>query len=201
MDIIVSRNQQNLNSTIEDILIEELISSFSLISDSQNYWDCEFFEVYNYKNYMKEDIIYNIFSEEDNNIFENNNKCYVMDYKLFLHMCKCVKQDFDNFDNGEVFADLFDMDAATEQTIINNYALAYIKEQVVCDNLEHTIIKIYKNIFKNKVNKYKHSGLISLYDKYITHLNNINKKKTVIKLLNTTTLSPDLCELISGLSI
>jgi len=80
-----------------------------------------------------------------------------------------------------MFANMFDMDTDTEQRIINNYALAYITEQIIYDNLEHIIIKIFRNIFKLKANKKKHSGLINLYNK----LDKLNKKKIVInKILN-----------------
>tara|TARA_R110000787_G_scaffold246233_1_gene351990 strand:- start:35 stop:517 length:483 start_codon:yes stop_codon:yes gene_type:complete len=116
-------------------------------------------------------------------------------------MCKCVNENYDSFDTGELFANMFDMDTDTEQKIINNYALAYITEQVVCNWLGHTIIKIYKNIFKNQANKNKYSRLISLYDKYITHLNNINKKKTIDKIFINTPLPIELIDKISKISI
>ncbi len=88
-------------------------------------------------------------------------------------MCKYVKNDYDCYDNGEMFAGMFDMDTNTEQRIINNYALAYITEQIAYDNLNSkTIIKIHRNIFKIEANKKKHSGLINLYEK----LDKKNKK-------------------------
>ena len=185
MDTIVSNNHLNINKKIEKILIEDLISGFDLICDSQGLWDCEKFYDMTYEDYMRECIIHNNFNNEeleDMSIFELNEIGYTMDYKLFLHMCKCVKGETDMFGDGtEMFAYMFDMEIDTEQRIINNYALFYITEQIIYNNLEHTIIKIYRNIFKIEANKKKHSGLINLY----TKLYNKNKqKKTISKILN-----------------
>ena len=183
-DIIVSGNHININNSIEKILIDNLISGFDLISMSQDLWDCENFSNMCYEDYMRDFVIQDLFNDEelaDISIFEYYKIGYTMDYKIFLHMCKCVKEEYDNYDNGEMFAEMFYMDTDTEQQIINNYALFYITEKIVYNRLEHTIIKIHRNIFKFEANKKKHNKLINLYNK----LDKLNKKKIIInKILN-----------------
>ena len=188
MDIIVNANHLNINISIQKILIDSLITVFKNITNNFTECFCDCMNLYNpnmcYDDFMRDYVIHNKFNVEelaDINVLELYEIDYTMDYKIFLHMCKCVKEEYDNFDNGEMFADMFDMDTNTEQRIINNYALFYISEQIIYDNLEHTIIKIFRNIFKFQANKNKHSGLINLYNK----LDKLNKKKIVInKILN-----------------
>jgi hypothetical protein len=184
-------NQEHINDCINNILIQELIDTFKNITNNtyiQSFWDC--MDFYNpnmyYDDFMRDYPILKKFNNEDLtdiNILEYYKMDYTMDYKTFLNMCKCVKQDYDNYDNGEMFADMFDMNTDTERRIINAYAYSYITEQVLYyDNLDNkTIIKIFRNIFKIKANKKKHSGLINLYEK----LDKLNKKKIIInKILN-----------------
>lgn len=185
--MIITNNQENINHSIEKILIDNLITGFKLISSSQGLWDCENFSNTNYYDYMREGIIHSLFNNEDLadiSIFEYYEIGYTMDYKTFLNMCKFVKEDYDNFGEGEIlFANMFDMDTDTEQKIINNYALGYITETLLYfDNLDNiTIIKIHRNIFKFEAHKKKHSKLINLY----TKLDKKNKqKKTISRILN-----------------
>ena len=185
MDIVVSDNHLNINNSIVKILTKYLITGFHHISTSQDLWDYEKFYDKTYEEYMRYCFIHSIFNGEhleDINILDFEDISYNMDYKVFLHMCKCVKQEYDNFGEGEIlFANMFDMDTDTEQRIINNYALAYITEQIIYDNLYIPIIKIYRNIFKIEAHKKKHSKLINLY----TKLDIKNKqKKTISRILN-----------------
>ena len=92
---------------------------------------------------------------------------------------------------------IFDMYSMyiTEEVLLNNNK-QWVEEEVLETN--NKLKKFIMNMEKQEDYRIEIEPLYNLFTKYI---NTLNKKKTVIKLLNTTTLSPDLCELISGLSI
>jgi len=171
MDIIVSDNQANLNKKIEEIFIENLINKFINLDNIYPSMELNIFNIF-YGDYLE---FTNL------NILMYYNKSYDMDYKLFLHISKIVKEYMINYDDMEEedFCNMFDMDKNTEKLIINSYCFYYI--HTAWNYLEHKIIHIFKKLFKYNSHKNKHIGLINLY----TKLDIKNKqKKTISRLLN-----------------
>lgn len=199
MDIIVNDTHRNLNKKIEGILIKSLIGGFELVCSSKCLWDNEYDTMIDkdeFNEYINENVIHNVFNGtqlNDTTIFECYEIGYEMDYDTFIHMCKYVKEEYDMFDSGEMFSQLFDMDTNTEQRVINAYAYFYIRSKIRDEPvLDSPIIHIHRNIAKYNFNNNKHSGLIRLYNK----LDILNKKKIVISRILNDKFDTDILQTI-----
>ena len=96
--------------------------------------------------------------------------------------------------NKQFIFDMYSM-YITAEVLLNNHN-QWVEDEVLEKNIK--LKKFIMNMEKQEDYRMEIEPLYNLFTKYI---NTLNKKKTLIKLLNTTTLTPDLCELISGLSI
>ena len=199
MDIIVSDTHRNLNKKIEDILIKGLIRRFEFMCSTKSLWDNELDTMIDkdeFNQYMYENIIEVLFNGtrlNDINIFEFNYIDYEMDYKIFMHMCKCVREEYDMFDSGVMFSELFTIGADTERRVINAYAYFYITSKIRDEPvLDSPIIHIYRNIAKYNFNNKKHNKLTNLYNK----LDILNKKKIVISRILNDKFDTDILQTI-----
>jgi len=175
-----SINQEKINNMIEDVVVENLISKFNIISNCKRLWDSEKFYDNTHADYMHRYAQIN--TRKLFNIGELRKIMDVMDYKTFIHMCKYVKEDYESYEDGEtVFFDMFNMDANTETEIIYNYAIGYITNVIVYNSLKHPIINVYRNIFKIKEHNNKHNKLINLYVKLDKKY---KQKKTINRILS-----------------
>jgi len=170
-------NMYDIEVGIDEIFTNSLVDDFMDTVD-RDIW-------YNFDNegdfcdYIREDIIENTFNRGYNNILEEYNKSYTLDFKTSIRLLKYIKEWLvDNYESEDIFCDMFNYRIDNEAKIINQYAYWYIKENW-CDN--DLIIIIFKNIAKYNFHKNKHNKLINLY----TKLDKKNKqKKTIIRILN-----------------
>ena len=96
--------------------------------------------------------------------------------------------------NKQFIFDIYSM-YITEEVLLNN-SIQWVEDEVIKKNIK--LEKIIMNMEKQEDYRMDTAPLYNLFTKYI---NTLNKQKTLIKLLNNTPLTPDLCELITGLSI
>ena len=180
--------QDDIDNNINEIFTEYLIEDFIDTIDCDDWYKINSDE--DYCEYFEENFIDNVFNGrylEYDNILEEHNKSYTLDFKTTINLLKYIKEWLvDNFDGGDSFCDMFDDGVNSERKIINNYAYFYIRENwrdiyvsELTDNWK--ITKIFINIAKYNFHKNKHNKLINLYKK----LDKKNKqKKTISKILN-----------------
>jgi len=175
-------NQDEIDEGIVEIFVESLVENFIYTVEISCWYN--FYEEDDYIEYIKEDIIEPLFNSGYNNILEEHNKSYTLDFKTSIKLLKFIKEELvDNCDCGDIFCDMFKGGVDSETKIINQYAYWWIYQNWGDDyyyNME-LITKIFRNIAKYNFHKNKHSGLINLY----TKLDIKNKqKKTISRILN-----------------
>ena len=127
---------------------------------------------------------------------ENNNNLTIDDMFYILNRIQEYSAEFEipiRYNKQFIF-DMYSMYITAEVLIEDN--LHWVEDEVLEKNIK--LKKFIMNMEKQEDYRIETEPLYNLFTKYI---NTLNKKKTLIKLLNTTTLTPDLCELITGLSI
>jgi len=155
-----------------------------------------------YFNYLEQEALFRFYDCEasviDTNCYydEDNNDLTIDDMLYILNRIQEYSVDFEipiKYTKQFIF-DMYSMYITAEVLLNDN------KEWVDYEVLEKNIKlkKFIMNMEKQEEYRMEAEPLYNLFTKYI---NTLNKKKTLIKLLNTTTLTPDLCELITGLSI
>ena len=147
---------------------------------NENY-DCEASVIHN-KTYF----------DEDNNDLTIDDMLYILKriQEYSYDLCNEIQPRY----NKQFIFDMYSMYITAEVLFEDN--LHWVEDEVLEKNIK--LKKFIINMDKQEEYRMETEPLYNLFTKYI---NTLNKKKTVIKLLNTTTLSPDLCELISGISI
>ena len=156
-----------------------------------------------YFNYLEMETLFNknydgLKSVIDNYCYydEDNNNLTIDDMLYILKRIQEYSADFEippNYNKQCIF-DIYSMYITAEVLIGENKQ--WVDYEVLEKNIK--LKKFIMNMEKQEDYRMEAEPLYNLFTKYI---NTLNKKKTLIKLLNTTTLTPDLCELISGLSI
>ena len=140
---------------------------------------------------LKSVIDTNCYYDEDNNDLTIDDMLYILkriqEYSLFTGEYKPTY-------NKQFIFDMYSMYITAEVLIEDSKQ--WVEDEVLEQNIK--LKKFIINMYKQEERRMEAEPLYNLFTKYI---NTLNKKKTLIKLLNTTRLSPDLCELISGLSI
>jgi len=142
--------------------------------------------------YIKDEVIENIFNRETCNILNYWNKKYILDCETLIELLKIIKEDLEDSGLEDLFCDMFNRNENSETKIINMYSYVWIKEhwswietdfceeEYDCDKIDR-LFNLFRNIGKYNLNTKKHSGLINLY----TKLDKKNKqKKTIIRILN-----------------
>ena len=156
-----------------------------------------------YFNYLEQEALFNEnydceASVIDTNCYydEDNNDLTIDDMLYILNRIQEYSVDFEipiKYTKQFIF-DMYSMYITAEVLIGENKQ--WVEDEVLEKNIK--LKKFIMNMEKQEDYRMEIEPLYNLFTKYI---NTLNKKKTLIKLLNTTTLTPDLCELISGLSI
>jgi len=177
MSLSTTSNQDDIDNNIYEIFTNSLVEEFIDTVDCDIWYN--FYMEDDVYDYIREDIIENTFNSGYDNILEEYNKSYTLDFKTSIRLLKFIKEELvDNYESEENFCNMFNDRVDSETKIINHYAYWYIMQNW-CDN--NLIIKIFKNIYKYNSCKSKHNKLINLY----TKLDIKNKqKKTIIKILN-----------------
>ncbi len=172
-------NQDDINEGINEIFTNSLVEDFMNTVDSDIWYN--FDNEDDFCEYIREDIIENTFNRGYDNILEEHNKSYTLDFKTSIRLLKFIKKELvDNYDCGDIFCDIFNHRVDSETKIINQYAYWYISEYWD-EDYNGSVINIFRNIYRYNSNKNKHNKLINLY----TKLDIKNKqKKTIIKILN-----------------
>ena len=177
---------------INNLLINDIIDCFDNFDKLNDYFRYLEMETLFNENYdgLKSVIDTNCYYDEDNNDLTIDDMLYIL---------KRIQEYSADYEippryNKKFIFDMYSMYITAEVLIDENNQ--WIDDEVLEKNIK--LKKFIMNIEKQKDYRIEVEPLYNLFTKYI---NTLNKKKTVIKLLNTTTLSPDLCELISGLSI
>ena len=127
---------------------------------------------------------------------ENNNDLTIDDMFYILNRIQEYSAEFEipiKYNKQFIF-DMYSM-YITAEVLLDNHN-QWVEDEVLEKNIK--LKKFIMNMEKQEDYRMEEEPLYNLFTKYI---NTLNKKKTLIKLLNTTTLTPDLCELITGLSI
>jgi len=189
---------------INNYLINDIIDCFNGDNnDLQNYIYKHTPDYNGYFRYLEMEPLFNenydgLKSVIDTNCYydENNNDLKIDDILYILRRIQEYSADYEipPTYNKQFIFDMYSM-YITEEVLINNNK-QWVEEEVLETN--NKLKKIIMNMEKQEDYRIEVEPLYNLFTKYI---NTLNKKKTLIKLLNTTTLSPDLCELVSGLSI
>ena len=189
---------------INNHLINDIIDCFNGDNnDLQNYIYKHTPSADDYFRYLEMETLFNenydgLKSVIDTNCYydEDNNDLTIDD---MLYILKRIQEYSADYEIGikytkQFIFDMYSMYITAEVLIEDNKQ--WVEEEVLEKNIK--LKKFIMNMEKQEDYRIEIEPLYNLFTKYI---NTLNKKKTVIKLLNTTTLSPDLCELISGLSI
>ena len=127
---------------------------------------------------------------------ENNNNLTIDDMFYILNRIQEYSAEFEipiRYNKQFIF-DMYSMYITAE--VLVGESKQWVEDEVLEKNIK--LKKFIMNMEKQEDYRIEIEPLYNLFTKYI---NTLNKKKTLIKLLNTTTLTPDLCELITGLSI
>ena len=127
---------------------------------------------------------------------ENNNNLTIDDMFYILNRIQEYSAEFEipiRYNKQFIF-DMYSMYITAE--VLVGESKQWVEDEVLEKNIK--LKKFIMNMEKQEDYRMEAEPLYNLFTKYI---NTLNKKKTLIKLLNTTTLTPDLCELITGLSI
>ena len=127
---------------------------------------------------------------------ENNNNLTIDDMFYILNRIQEYSAEFEipiRYNKQFIF-DMYSMYITAE--VLVGESKQWVEDEVLEKNIK--LQKFIMNMEKQEEYRMEEEPLYNLFTKYI---NTLNKKKTLIKLLNTTTLTPDLCELITGLSI
>jgi hypothetical protein len=180
-------NEKIINQNIVDIFTEGLIETF--IEDTKQY---NYYSIEGLDDYIKDEVIENIFNRETCNILNYWNKKYILDCETLIELLKIIKEDLEDSGLEDLFCDMFNRNENSETKIINMYSYVWIKEhwcwigndfyeeEYDCDKMDR-LFNLFRNIGKYNLNTKKHSGLINLY----TKLDIKNKqKKTISKILN-----------------
>jgi hypothetical protein len=189
---------------INNHLINDIIDCFNGDNnDLQNYIYKHKPDYNDYFRYLEMETLFNenydgLKSVIDTNCYydENNNDLTIDDILYILRRVENYSADYEiqiKYTKQFIF-DMYSM-YITEEVLLNNNK-QWVEEEVLETN--NKLKKFIMNMEKQEDYRIEIEPLYNLFTKYI---NTLNKKKTIIKLLNTTTLSPDLCELVSGLSI
>tara|TARA_R110002050_G_C8835243_1_gene505532 strand:+ start:554 stop:1132 length:579 start_codon:yes stop_codon:yes gene_type:complete len=177
MSLSTTSNQDDIDNNIYEIFTNSLVEEFIDTVDCDIWYN--FYMEDDVYDYIRAEFIENTFNSGYDNILEEYNKSYTLDFKTSIRLLKFIKEELvDNYESEENFCNMFNDRVDSETKIINQYAYWYIMQNW-CDN--NLIIKIFKNIYKYNSRKNKHNKLINLY----TKLDIKNKqKKTIIKILN-----------------
>jgi len=178
------------NNDLQNYIYKHTASSINDYNDYFRYLEMERLFNENYDG-VKSVIDTNCYYDEDNNDLKIDDILYI------LRRVEEYSTGLGEIDTEYTKQFIFDMYSMyiTEEVLINNRK-QWVEEEVLEKNIK--LKKFIMNMEKQEDYRIEVEPLYNLFTKYI---NTLNKKKTVIKLLNTTRLSPDLCELISGLSI
>jgi len=172
-------NQDEINEGIIEIFNECLLEKFIDEIDDM-FWFSNHLEL---REWIDDVPIQEIFNSGYDNILEEHNKSYTLDFKTSINLLKYIKEELvNNYGSEDVFCNMFDEDENTETKIINMYAYFYIRnEWSFNDPWDYLLVDKMRNIAKYNFHKKKHNKLINLYEK----LDKKNKqKKTIIKILN-----------------
>ena len=185
-------------------LINDIIECFNGDNnDLQNYIYDHTPSADDYFRYLENETLFNENYECLNSIIhknnyydEDNNDLTIDDMLYILTRIQEYSADFEipPTYNKQFIFDMYSMYITAEVLIGENKQ--WVEDEVLEKNIK--LKKFIMNMEKQEDCRMEIEPLYNLFTKYI---NTLNKKKTLIKLLNTTRLSPDLCELISGLSI
>ena len=189
---------------INNHLINDIIDCFNGDNnDLQNYIYKHTPSADDYFRYLEMEILFNenydgLKSVIDTNCYydEDNNDLTIDD---MLYILKRIQEYSADYEIGikytkQFIFDMYSMYITAEVLIEDNKQ--WVEDEVLEKNIK--LKKFIMNMEKQEEYRMEEEPLYNLFTKYI---NTLNKKKTLIKLLNTTTLTPDLCELITGLSI
>jgi len=171
-------NQDEINEGIIEIFNECLLEKFIDEIDDM-FWFSNHLEL---REWIDDVPIQEIFNSGYDNILEEHNKSYTLDFKTSINLLKYIKEELvNNYGSEDVFCNMFDEDENSETKIINMYAYFYIKEEWCFIQGGFIFLDKMRNIAKYNFHKKKYNKLINLYEK----LNKKNKqKKTIIKILN-----------------
>ena len=135
----------------------------------------------------------NGYYDQDNNDLTIDDMLYILKRVEEYSECFVITIKY----NKEYIFDMYSM-YFTEELLLTDEK--QWEDDIDDDVLEknNKLKKFIMNMEKQEDYRMDTAPLYNLFTKYI---NTLNKKKTLIKLLNNTTLTPDLCELITGLSI
>ena len=189
---------------INNHLINDIIDCFNGDNnDLQNYIYDHTPSADDYFRYLENETLFNENYDCLNSIIhskthfdEDNNDLTIDDMLYILTRTQDYSADFEipiTYNKKFIF-DMYSMYITAEVLIEDNKQ--WVEDEVLEQNIK--LKKFIINMYKQEERRMEAEPLYNLFTKYI---NTLNKKKTLIKLLNTTQLSPDLCELISGLSI
>ena len=188
-----TNNEIRINQCIVDIFTEGLIENF-IENNMENNIDTTDITI---DEYLRDEVIENIFNRETCNILNYWNKKYTLDFETSIELLKYIKEDLADNDLQDLFCDMFDREVNSETKIINMCCYVWIRAEYMwidshCCDSDYTsitydckkmdkMIGLYTNYWKFEAHKKKHSLLIYLYNK----LDKLNKKKIVInKILN-----------------
>jgi len=171
-------NQDEINEGIIEIFNECLLEKFIDEIDDM-FW---FSNHQQLREWIDDVPIQEIFNSGYDNILEEHNKSYTLDFKTSINLLKYIKEELvNNYGSEDVFCNMFDEDENSETKIINMYAYFYIKEEWCFIQGGFIFLDKMRNIAKYNFHKKKYNKLINLYEK----LDKKNKqKKTIIKILN-----------------
>ncbi len=171
-------NQDEINEGIIEIFNECLLEKFIDEIDDM-FWFSNHLEL---REWIDDVPIQEIFNSGYDNILEEHNKSYTLDFKTSINLLKYIKEELvNNYGSEDVFCNMFDEDENSETKIINMYAYFYIKEEWCFIQGGFIFLDKMRNIAKYNFHKKKYNKLINLYEK----LDKKNKqKKTIIKILN-----------------
>jgi len=171
-------NQDDIDNNINEIFNECLLEKFIDEIDDM-FWFSNHLEL---REWIDDVPIQEIFNSGYDNILEEHNKSYTLDFKTSINLLKYIKEELvNNYGSEDVFCNMFDEDENSETKIINMYAYFYIKEEWCFIQGGFIFLDKMRNIAKYNFHKKKYNKLINLYEK----LDKKNKqKKTIIKILN-----------------
>tara|TARA_R110000796_G_scaffold69894_1_gene159093 strand:- start:2450 stop:3031 length:582 start_codon:yes stop_codon:yes gene_type:complete len=172
-------NQDEINEGIIEIFNECLLEKFIDEIDDM-FWFSNHLEL---REWIDDVPIQEIFNSGYDNILEEHNKSYTLDFKTSINLLKYIKEELvNNYGSEDVFCNMFDEDENSETKIINMYAYFYIKEEWTFNNpWDYLLVDKMRNIAKYNFHKKKYNKLINLYEKLDKKT---KQKKTIIKILN-----------------
>ncbi len=144
-------NQDEINEGIIEIFNECLLEKFIDEIDDM-FWFSNHLEL---REWIDDVPIQEIFNSGYDNILEEHNKSYTLDFKTSINLLKYIKEELvNNYGSEDVFCNMFDEDENTETKIINMYAYFYIRnEWSFNDPWDYLLVDKMRNIAKYNFHK------------------------------------------------